>query len=287
MRRSFGIAAFVMALAVLLVLFFALRPAVGFRIPFAAISGWTHPTVAAPGGTLYSGSGSAPAQGIRKVVVEAPSIGAVQLETAPAHSVSWHWTVTGPRQGAVRTQASGAVLILTFTPALPPQLDLGSLQEGLRVTLPPGLAASVSVATGAAKVYGSYRSLAAHVTTGALSIQDFSGNLTADVDTGPLDVQATAVQGPLRLHVGTGPLNFTGDPGLASTFSVGTGPLALRLAPSGRLAVKAAAYLGPLSSGYPGLPGGTNGVFRGTIGHGPQGTLTIDDGTGPVSITPQ
>ncbi len=287
MRRAVGIAAFVMALAVLVVLFLSLRPAVGFRMPFAAISRWTQLTVAAPGGKLYSGSGSAPAPGIRKVVVDVPSIGAVQLATGPTGSVSWNWTVTGPRQGAVRSRASGAVLVLTFTPALPRQLELDSAQEGLRVTLPPGLAASVSVATGAAKVYGSYRSLAAHVTTGALSIQDFSGKLTADVDTGPLDVQAAAVQGVLRLQVGTGPLNFSGDPGLASSFSVGTGPLTLRLAPSGQLAVHAAAHLGPLSSGYPGLPGGTNGVFRGTIGHGPRGTLSVDDGTGPVSITPQ
>lgn len=284
MRRTIGIAAFVLALTVLAVLLLALRQ--GVRISLPAISSWRHVTFGAPG-SLYHGAGSAPAQGIRQVSVQAPTVGSVQVTTSPGSRVTWHWTVARAHQGVMSSAVAGGVLTLTFAPPASVQWNIGAMPDVLNVNVPPGLTANVSVTTGGATLSGTYRAVTANVTTGPLSIRDFRGRLSGGVVTGPLNAQAIEAEGPLRLEVGTGPLNFSGDPGLDSSFSVGTGPLNLALSPRGSLAVEAAAHLGPMNSGFPTLSGGTNGVFSGTIGQGPSGTLTVEDGTGPVSITPQ
>ena len=286
MRRPIGIAAFVLAFAVLVALVLALRQGIDIQFPWSLIRSGTFVSLTGHD-HLHHGHGSLDAKDIREVVVQAPSVGMVQLATASTPSVSWQWSASGPKQGVLAESETGGVLTLTYTPAQPAELNLGSLMDSLQVTLPPGLAANVSVATGTAKVSGTYRGLTASVTTGALSVLDFHGRLSASVDTGPLNITALQVTGPLTAQVGTGPLTFSGDPGLRSSFSVGTGPLTLHLSPRGSLAVRAGAHLGPLSSGFPGLQGGTNGVFRGRIGQGPSGSLTVDDGTGPVSIYPQ
>ncbi len=284
MRRTIGIAAFVLALTVLAVLLLALRQ--GIRINLPAISDWRHITFSAPGPQSH-GAGSAPARGVQKVSVQVPNVGDVNITTSPGSRVTWHWSVAGAHQGAMRSDLSGGVLTLTFAPPAPVQWNLGSMPDVLNVNLPPDQTVQLSVATGGATISGTYRAVTANVNTGPLTIRDFRGRLSGDVVTGPLNAQAIEAEGPLRLEVGTGPLNFSGDPGLDSSFSVGTGPLNLALSPRGSLAVEAAAHLGPMNSGFPTLSGGTNGVFSGTIGQGPSGTLTVEDGTGPVSITPQ
>lgn len=286
LRRSIGIAAFALAFAVLVALVLALRQGIDIQLPWSLIRSGSFVSLTGPG-PLQHGHGKADAAGIRKVVVQVPSVGSVQLATADTSQVSWQWSATGPKRGVLSESLSGGVLTLTYSPVQPASFDLGSLTDSLQVTLPQGRTANVSVATGSAKIFGSYRSLTATVTTGALAVAGFSGRLEADVDTGPLNITANKVSGPLTAQVGTGPLTFSGDPGLEASFSVGTGPLTLHLAPHGSLAVRAAAHLGPLTSGFPGLGGGTNGVFLGTIGHGPSGSLNVDCGTGPVGIYPQ
>ncbi len=284
MRRPIGITALVLALAVLVILVLALRQ--GIRIPLPAVSTWRHVTLGAQG-PIYRGTSSESAQGITQVTVQAPSVGDVQVTTAPGSQVSWRWSVAGSRNGVMQARAAGGVLTLTYTPPTPLQWNFSSMPDVLQVQVPPGLNADITVATGRATITGTYRAVTADVTTGALTVRNFRGRLTGDVATGPLSAQAVQATGQLNLQVGTGPLDFSGDPGLQSSFSVGTGPLTLQLAPHGRLHVQAAAHLGPMSSSFPGLSGGTNGVFSGTIGQGQAGTLTVDDSTGPVSITPQ
>jgi hypothetical protein len=284
LRRPIGIAAFVLALAVLALLVFALRQGVTIHLP--QISTWRRIALGASG-PIHHGSGSHQAQGIQEVVVQVPSVGDVQVSTSPGSRISWNWSAAGSTSSVMQVGDAGGVLTLTYTPQAPLELNFNSMPDVLQVQMPPGLNAELTVATGGATISGTYRAVSADVTTGALSVRDFAGQLTGNVVTGPLNAQAVTAKGPLKLRVGTGPLNFSGDPGLESSFTVGTGPLSLRIAPHGRLQVQSAAHLGPMSSGFSGLPNGTNGVFDGTIGQGPAGSLAVDDGTGPVSIMPQ
>ncbi len=286
MRRPIGIAAFVLALATLLVLFLALRQGISLSFPRTVILNWPRVAVSAPG-HLRRGAGSLAAKGIREVVVQAPSVGDVQLTAAPASAVSWQWSATGPRHGVLQTNVEGGVLTLTFTPETPLQWTFGGLPDKLQVRLPSGLDANVSVTTGSSDITGGFRSLNADVTTGALRLHDFTGRLTANVVTGLVSAQVVRCVGPLNVQVGTGSLTYQGDPGLNSSFTVGTGTASLAIAPRGTLRVQAAAHMGVMNSGFAGLPGGSNGVFTGTVGQGPSGTLTVDDGTGTVSISPQ
>lgn len=288
MRRSIGIVAFVLALAVLASAFFALRQGVG------ALSAWNvfthlHRSIGIDiaQGPVHHGRGSRSAQGLDEIVVEVPTAGAVDISTAPTDAVSWQWTATGRTAGIMEATRAGSVLTLAFSPAIPVQLNLGAWQDRLQVTLPENLAAHVAVTTGTARATGAYRSLSATVTTGALDVNAFRGQLSGEVVTGSLTAKAIQAKGALDLQVGTGSLTFAGDPGLNANFAVQTGPLSLGLSPHGRLAVRASAHLGPLSSGFPGLGSGTNGTFSGSIGQGPGGTLTVDDSTGPVSIMPE
>jgi len=285
-RRPIGIAAFVLALATLVILLLALRQGISLRFPRTVILNWPRIAAGQPG-HVYRGSGSLSAKGVREVVVQAPTVGDVQLTAAPASDVSWQWSATGPRHGVLQSSVEGGVLTLTFTPATPLQWTFGGMPDKLQVRLPSGLDASVSVTTGASDIAGSYRSLTADVTTGALRLHDFKGQLTADVVTGLVNAQVLRCDGPLSVQVGTGSLTYQGDPGLSSSFTVGTGTASLAIAPRGTLRVQATAHMGVMNSGFPGLSGGSNGVHSGTVGQGPSGTLTVDDGTGTVSISPQ
>ena len=215
------------------------------------------------------------------MAIEAP-IGSVAVSTDSSARIGLHWTISGNPKGAVTTNLAGGVLTIRFAPK--PNVPVNVAQ--LAVTMPSDLPLTAQVDMGTLSVQGAYPNLSATVQTGPLKVNGFTGSLSAVDHLGPIDVQNATIKGPLSLAAGTGPVNFSGDPGLAATITDQLGPINLSITPSGRLAVSAAVHLGPFSSGFSGLSGGSNGTFRGTIGGGKPGYLRVTDQTGPVNISP-
>ncbi len=280
-RRHVAIASFVAAALALLAIVASLRAVSTWRfyLPRFGQSSFIglgfNPT---PG---RSASKSVSAQGVQRVEIEAP-IGSVSVSTGSPTRFGLHWTVSGNPAGAVTTSLAGGVLTIRFAPNTTIPINVAQLS----VTMPGGLPLGARVGTGTLSVQGAIPSLSATVQTGALKVIGFTGSLSAVDHVGPMSVQNATIKGPLSLVVGTGPLNFSGDPGLAATITDQLGPINLNITPSGQLAVRAQVPLGPFASGFPGLSTGTNGTFRGTIGGGKPGYLRVTDQTGPVNISP-
>lgn len=276
-RRNIAIASFALAAIALVGIVFAVRPVTIWHLGWLHIGNFT--VTALPG---KSASRTLSAQGIQTVEIDA-QVGAVSLSTSAGQNIHMQWTVPANPAQAVTAVRQGNVLRIHFA-AGSNVIVPGS--EHLAIQLPEGLIVQAQLDAGALDVQGAYQSLDATLQAGALGITSYRGQLSVHANLGPINIQGAKIVGPLSLEDQAGPINFTGDPGLAATIKDQLGPINLNIAPSGTLQVTASVQLGPFSSGFPGLGGGTNGSFGGTIGSGPPGYLHISNQIGPVKLTP-
>lgn len=239
-----------------------------------------------PTGPLITGSKTVSTTGVTQIAIDA-SAAKITLATGGSDLQvrygTWH------PASDLRIQRVGSTLSVSLNPG--PSWFWNYLQGQsvpyLTITVPSGMNVQTSLDAGTLDVSGAYGHYSANVQAGPVRIEGFTGSLQTDVSAGPITITNAQITGSLDVTDSAGPIQFSGNPGLAATFRDSAGPINLTISPSGQLLVRTNVSFGLFSSGFPGLSTGTNGNFSGTIGKGsPAGTLTITNSAGPVTLDP-
>ena len=216
---------------------------------------------------------------------------AVQVNTEPGRSITVRWSSYGAPKAALSMVREGSRELISFHPPAGVFWSWSLFRQPvavLDVSLPPQMSLYSTARTGSLRVTGSYRQLSAAVSSGTINlVQVTTGGLQAEVGFGAIGVKDGVVTGPLLLAVRTGAVGFTGDPGTDAQISDAMGGIDLNLDPTARLAATVNVGIGSLTTaGFPGLKGAQHsGVFRGTIGQGTSGSLTVTDKLGAITIS--
>ena len=294
---AFGLAAVVLAVAVLLV-GRASRLALGAR--------FTPPSLRLITGPPHTVRQVAPLAPGSVVTVSAPMGDVSVATTRTAHDVRltarlYHGervvmqqngrTLSVRLLGVGGSSSGSTSLCLIFCSGSSSLSGLGNVSAAnihLWITVPANSTLETQLGAGSLVVSGLYQRVSAVTQAGSVAATLVAAP-TLDLATQAGDITvngATGVQ-HLALSAQAGLITYEGTLGTSTRVTDQAGAVRLGVDPTARIAVSVTVTAGAFTSGFAHLSGGTFGTFQGFIGSGAGGgQLTVTDEAGAVSIQP-